>query len=41
VKTVEVDPDLKGKVSTSGKLDLTAAVAAAKASAAAAEVAVR
>ncbi|HLL00639.1 MAG TPA: S8 family serine peptidase [Myxococcaceae bacterium] len=41
VKTVEVDPDLKGKVSTSGKLDITAAVAAAKASAAAAEVAVR
>ncbi|MDY7225894.1 S8 family peptidase [Hyalangium rubrum] len=34
VKTVEVDPDLKGKVSTSGKLDIDAAVAAAKASAA-------
>ncbi|KFA87177.1 S8 family peptidase [Archangium violaceum] len=34
VKTVEVDPDLKGKVSTSGKLDLEAAVAAARASAA-------
>ncbi|WNG61322.1 S8 family serine peptidase [Archangium gephyra] len=33
VKTVEVDPDLKGKVSTSGKLDLDAAVAAARASA--------
>jgi subtilisin family serine protease len=32
VKTVEVDPDLKGKVSTSGKLDINAAVAAAKAS---------
>jgi subtilisin-like proprotein convertase family protein len=36
VKTVEVDPDLKGKVSTGGKLDITAAVAAARASAAAA-----
>jgi subtilisin family serine protease len=36
VKTVEVDPDLKGKVSTSGKLDIEAAVAAARASAAAA-----
>jgi len=36
VKTVEVDPDLKGKVSTSGKLDIAAAVAAARASAAAA-----
>ncbi|HEX8706425.1 MAG TPA: S8 family serine peptidase [Myxococcaceae bacterium] len=36
VKTVEIDPDLKGKVSTSGKLDITAAVAAARASAAAA-----
>ncbi|AKJ07655.1 subtilase family protein [Archangium gephyra] len=34
VKTVELDPDLKGKVSTSGKLDLDAAVAAARASAA-------
>jgi subtilisin family serine protease len=32
VKTVEVDPDLKGKVSTGGKLDIAAAVAAAKAS---------
>ena len=31
VKTVEVDPDLKGKVSTSGKLDINAAVAAARA----------
>lgn len=41
VKTVEVDPDLKGKVSTSGKLDINAAVAAAKATAAAAEVAGR
>ncbi|WP_338871297.1 S8 family serine peptidase [Myxococcus stipitatus] len=30
VKTVEVDPDLKGKVSTSGKLDINAAVKAAK-----------
>lgn len=30
VKTVEVDPDLKGKVSTSGKLDIAAAVKAAK-----------
>jgi subtilisin family serine protease len=36
VKTVEVDPDLKGKVSTGGKLDIEAAVAAARASAAAA-----
>jgi subtilisin family serine protease len=36
VKTVEVDPDLKGKVSTGGKLDIDAAVAAARASAAAA-----
>jgi len=36
VKTVEVDPDLKGKVSTSGKLDINAAVAAARATAAAA-----
>ncbi|SEM46561.1 Subtilase family protein [Stigmatella aurantiaca] len=36
VKTVEVDPDLKGKVSTSGKLDIEAAVASARASAAAA-----
>jgi subtilisin family serine protease len=36
VKTVEVDPDLKGKVSTGGKLDINAAVAAARASAAAA-----
>ena len=35
VKTVEVDPDLKGKVSTGGKLDIAAAVAAAKAAAAA------
>ena len=34
VKTVELDPDLKGKVSTGGKLDLEAAVAAARASAA-------
>jgi subtilisin family serine protease len=34
VKTVELDPDLKGKVSTGGKLDLDAAVAAARASAA-------
>lgn len=32
MKTVEVDPDLKGKVSTGGKLDIAAAVAAAKAS---------
>lgn len=32
VQTVEVDPDLKGKVSTGGKLDIAAAVAAAKAS---------
>jgi subtilisin family serine protease len=32
VKTVEIDPDLKGKVSTGGKLDIAAAVAAAKAS---------
>lgn len=31
VKTVELDPDLKGKVSTGGKLDIAAAVAAAKA----------
>ena len=31
VQTVEVDSDLKGKVSTSGKLDIEAAVAAAKA----------
>ncbi|MCE9669148.1 S8 family serine peptidase [Myxococcus stipitatus] len=30
VKTVEVDPDLKGKVSTSGKLDIKAAVKAAE-----------
>jgi subtilisin family serine protease len=36
VKTVEVDPDLKGTVSTGGKLDINAAVAAARASAAAA-----
>jgi subtilisin family serine protease len=36
VKTVEVDPDLKGKVSTGGKLDIAAAVAAAKAAATAA-----
>jgi subtilisin family serine protease len=36
VKTVAVDPDLKGKVSTGGKLDIEAAVAAARASAAAA-----
>ncbi|MCY1082092.1 S8 family peptidase [Archangium lansingense] len=34
VKTVALDPDLKGKVSTGGKLDLEAAVAAARASAA-------
>jgi len=34
VKTVEVDPDLKGKVSTGGKLDIAAAVAAARAAAA-------
>jgi subtilisin family serine protease len=33
VKTVEVDADLKGKVSTGGKLDIAAAVAAARASA--------
>ncbi|MFP2912790.1 S8 family peptidase, partial [Pyxidicoccus sp. 3LFB2] len=33
VKTVEVDDDLKGKVSTSGKLDLEAALAAARAAA--------
>ncbi|WP_164017735.1 S8 family peptidase [Pyxidicoccus trucidator] len=33
VKTVEVDSDLKGKVSTSGKLDLEAAIAAARAQA--------
>ncbi|MBN1209552.1 MAG: S8 family serine peptidase [Myxococcaceae bacterium] len=33
VKTVEVDSDLKGKVSTGGKLDIAAAVAAAKAAA--------
>ncbi|WP_224242463.1 S8 family serine peptidase [Hyalangium gracile] len=33
VKTVELDPDLKGKVSTGGKLDIAAAVAAAKAAA--------
>jgi subtilisin family serine protease len=32
MQTVEVDPDLKGKVSTGGKLDIAAAVAAAKAS---------
>jgi subtilisin family serine protease len=31
VKTVELDSDLKGKVSTGGKLDIAAAVAAAKA----------
>ncbi|WP_224365622.1 S8 family peptidase [Hyalangium versicolor] len=36
MKTVQVDPDLKGKVSTGGKLDIAAAVAAAKASATAA-----
>jgi subtilisin family serine protease len=39
VKTVEVDPDLKGKVSTGGKLDIAAAVAAAKAAARSAFVA--
>jgi subtilisin family serine protease len=31
VKTVDLDPDLEGKVSTSGKLNIDAAVAAAKA----------
>lgn len=31
VKTVDADPDLKGKVSTAGKLNIDAAVAAAKA----------
>ncbi|WP_408888244.1 S8 family serine peptidase [Myxococcus faecalis] len=30
VQTVEIDPDLKGKVSTSGKLDIAAAVKAAE-----------
>ncbi|WP_395853126.1 S8 family serine peptidase [Cystobacter fuscus] len=33
VATTEKDPDLKGKVSSSGKLDIDAAVAAARASA--------
>ncbi len=35
METVELDSDLKGKVSTGGKLDIEAAVAAARASAAA------